>query len=72
MITEVSQIALTMAWRIKAAALAGDAETQLWLARELELDALVRGATGELSTEIEFCNDGEEGINGTITESVRA
>ena len=53
MITEVSQIALTMAWRIKAAALAGDAEAQLWLARELELDALVRGATGELSTEAE-------------------
>lgn len=49
----VSQDALAMARRMEEAARSGNAELQLHWARELELDALVRGATGELTTEFD-------------------
>lgn len=62
MITEISHEAVAMAQRMKDAVISGDVALQLHWADELAFDAILRGATR---------NEGEEGINGTITESVR-
>lgn len=61
----VSQDALAMTRRMEEAAESGDADLQLHWAQELAMDAILRGATGELSTEQDYAGNANGAQDGS-------